>query len=307
MNLRQMRFVCEIVERDLSISRAAEALHTSQPSVSRQIQDLEQELGFAVFRRSRRRILGVTQRGSEVIRIARSMMQLSNELSRMSRDEEVDTGDLTIAASHAYAVYSLPAVVARFAQEFPNVKVVLRQSTPGSNAELVRRGEADVMISAKPLDPPADLVFLPCRQVQRLVLAPRSHPLARIRQLTLEQLARYPLITYDREYEAHSHITSAFAAAGLKPDIVLTATDVSVMKAYVKHGLGLAIVASIAYDAKEDASLCAKNASHLFEPNTIYVGLCRGAYLPSYVYKFISMFEPDLTMADVRRATTHAS
>ena len=303
MNLRQLRFVCEVVDQDLSISRAAVALHTSQPSVSRQIQELEDELGFAIFQRSRRRILEITPRGHEVLRIARSMQHLVGELNRLSEsDDEYSACELTIAASHAYARYSLPSVIEKFKHKFPNIRLVLRQSDPGSNAELVRKGQADLMISAKPVNLPSELVFLACRQVKRLVLAPRDHPIAHIKQLTYQDLARYPLITYDKAYEAYGHITHAFQEAGVEPDIVLTATDISLMKTYVLRGLGIAVVASLAYQADEDKELWAGDVTHLFGHNTTYVGLRHNAYMPSYVYKFIEMFEPTLTTVQVRKA-----
>jgi LysR family cys regulon transcriptional activator len=303
MTLRQLRFIREIVDRELSISRAAEALHTSQPSVSRQIQALEEELGFSIFRRSRRRILGITPRGEEVVRIARAIERLSDDLKRMGRDVDGDdSGDLTIAASHTHARYSLPDVIERFMQQYPQVKLVLRQGDPSSMADLLGRGEADLLISAKPVEPRADILFLPCRRVHRIILAPKSHPICSASRVTLKQLARYPLITYDKAYEAHGQVRRAFADAGLEPNIVLTATDIGVMKTYVERGMGLAIVASIAHRPSEDRPFCVLDAGHLFAPNTVHIGLRRDAYVPSYVYTFISMFEPGLTRAKVAAA-----
>ncbi len=303
MNLRQLRFICEIIEHDLNISAAAATLHTSQPSVSRQIRGLEDELGLTIFRRSKRRIFGLTPAGIEIAKVARSISRQALDLKRIRQDFTAPgKGDLTIAASHTYARYILPAIIESFVKTHPAVRVVLRQGDPASIAQLVRIGEADLLISAKPFQQIPGVLFLPCRRVHRILLVPRQHAICRAKQLTLAALAKYPLITYDKSFEAHAQITDAFGKARLTPNIVLTASDVDVMKTYVKRGMGLAIVASIAYDSIEDRSLQAIDARHLFASNMVNIGIRKEGYIPACLHDFISLFAPKLTPAVIDRA-----
>ncbi|MCX7136926.1 MAG: CysB family HTH-type transcriptional regulator [Proteobacteria bacterium] len=303
MKLQQLRFLCEIVDRELSISNAAAALHTSQPSVSRQIQALEKELGVAVFARSRKRILGLTKPGIEVLQIARRMVRDAENLSQVGNEFTAkDSGDLVITTSHTHARYVLPSVIKKFAAEYPKVRVILRQGNPTQIAEWASSGDADLSISSEPIRPIPNLVLLPCYDHPKVVLTPLKHPLLGKRALTIEELARSPLITYDSEFATHAQVMRAFESRQLKPNIILSATDVDVMKTYVKHGMGVAIVASLAYDAKEDRALRSIDARHLFESNKIYVGIRRHSYLRGYVFRFIRLFSPKLTREIVERA-----
>ena len=229
MKLQQLRFLCEIVDRELSISNAAAALHTSQPSVSRQIQALEKELGVAVFARSRKRILGLTKPGIEVLQIARRMVRDAENLSQVSNEFTAkDSGDLVITTSHTHARYVLPSVIKKFAAEYPKVRVILRQGNPTQIAEWASSGDADLSISSEPIRPIPNLVLLPCYDHPKVVLTPLKHPLLGKRALTIEELARYPLITYDSEFATHSQVMRAFESRQLKPNIILSATDVDV-------------------------------------------------------------------------------
>lgn len=303
MNLRQLRFLQQIVECGLNFSTAAAALHTSQPSVSRQIRDLEEELGVLIFRRSKRRILGVTPAGAEVLKLAQSMSRQALDLKRIKNDFPfTGNGDLTIAASHTHARYSLPDIIEKFMKMHPQVHLMLRQGDPESIARLVQSGEADLLISSKPVHPPPDILFLPWRRVARVILAPKKYRAPRTRPLTLNELARYPLIMYDRNFEVDAQVMRAFAEKKLTPNVVLTATDVDVMKTYVKRGLGLAIVGATAYDPKEDRLLRMINAQHLFPEFEINIGVRKNSYVPPYVYDFISLVAPQLTRAVIERA-----
>jgi LysR family cys regulon transcriptional activator len=303
MTLQQLRYVCEIVDRGYSVSRAASALHTSQPSMSRQVQALEKELGVAIFARSRRRMLGLTPPGEEAVAIARKVIRDTEGLAHVGRDYHArESGSLVVTTSHTHARYVLPRVIRAFTARYPKVRVTLRQGNPTQVAQWVGAGEADLLICSSATRHVSGLVLLPCYDQHKIVLAPRDHPLVRARRLTIDALARHPLITYDSDFPTHSQVMRAFAKAGREPNVILSATDVDVMKTYVKSGLGIAIIAALAYDPKEDRGLKAVDARHLFESNKIYVGIRRGAYLRRYALDFIGMFAPQITAATVQAA-----
>ncbi|HYC46476.1 MAG TPA: LysR substrate-binding domain-containing protein [Burkholderiales bacterium] len=307
MQLKQLLFLREIVDRKFSVSEAAAALHTSQPSVSRQVQALEDELGVTVFVRGKKRFLGLTKPGVEIIRIARRVLRDTDSLRTVGREYGAhEGGSLTISTSHTQARYVLPRVIQAFAEQHPSVNVTLRVGTPAQTVEWVHDGEADLSISAESARVPSDVVLLPCYDQHKIVVVPRGHPLLSVSPLTLEALSEYPLITYDRQYLTSSVIARAFEARNLKPKIVLSATDVDVMKTYVKSGLGVAIVVELAYDKAEDETLCAIDARHLFSPSRISIGVARNSYLRSYVFDFIRLFSPALTRAVVERAISEA-
>lgn len=295
MNLRQIRCLVQVVESGLSISRASAALHTSQPSVSRHILALEDELGYTLFERSRKRLTALTAAGTQAVRVARALLREAENLKAIGRDrDEHAPRAITIAASHTHARYSLPPVIQAFRARYPRVKLVLRQGEPGLITRWVANGEADLSISAEPGNASPDVAFFRCHDYHRVVLVPRRHPLLKRQRLTLKALAGYPLITYESTFRVYQQITDVFAAEKLEPEYVLSATDVDVMKTYVKAGLGIAIVNSLAYEPQEDRALRAIDARHLFPPVTMKLGLRRGAYLTGYVYDFIALFAPHL-------------
>ncbi|MBI3067429.1 MAG: LysR family transcriptional regulator [Betaproteobacteria bacterium] len=303
MNLQQLRFVCEIVSKGLSISKAAVALHTSQPSMSRQIQALEKELGVVIFSRSKRRILGLTKLGAEVHAVANKVVQQTESLRHIGDDFlSKDSGSLVVATSHTHARYVLPKVVQQFIRLYPKVRVTLRQGNPTQVAQWVSARQADLSICASPIQDVPNLALLPCYDQHKIVLIPHKHPLSRRTRLTIEALARYPIITYESDFSTHSQVMRAFAKAGQEPNVILIATDVDVMKTYVKCGLGIAIVAAVAYDPEEDRELRAIGARHLFDSNKIYVGIQKHTYLRAYALDFIKLFHPGMTREKVQTA-----
>lgn len=303
MTLQQLRFVCEIVEQGLSISKAAAALSTSQPSMSRQIQTLEKELRVNIFIRSKRRILGLSKAGTQVHAVAQRVVREINSLRGAGPDFLAsDSGTLLVTTSHTHARYVLPKVLQQFNRQYPRVRVTLRQGNPTQVAEWTVSGEADLSICSKPTREVEGLALLPCYDQHKIVLTPSRHPLLRVTTVTLEALAAYPLITYDTDFTTHSQVMRAFAKLDLEPNVILSATDVDVMKAYVKCGLGVAIMAKLAYNAKEDRGLSALDARHLFESNKIYVGIQKHSYLRPYVVDFIKLFSPTLTREKIEAA-----
>lgn len=308
MTLQQLRYLCEVANRDLNISRTAHALHVSQPGLSRQLQRLEQELGVELFVRNSKRLVRLTDAGSRIVGLAQRTLEDARNILDFARESsDESSGDLTIATTHTQARYALPDVIRRFSRQYPKVRVSLRQGTPAEVSQLVLSGNADISLAAETVDPVPGLVLLPCYRLPRIVLAPARHPLLRARPLTLEKLARYPLITYDFAFIARSKIVRAFEAKGLKPNVVLNAIDADVIKTYVEFGLGIAVLPRMAFDPKRDKGLRSIDACHLFEPNTIQFGIRQNHYLRGYTYAFIEMFARHLTRARVEQAIREAA
>lgn len=308
MTLQQLRYFAEVVRQDLNISKAAHALHLSQPGLSRQLQLLEHELEVELFVRNRKRLVRLSPAGSEIHRLTERTLESARNIREAAREHAGEHhGALTIATTHTQARYALPEVIRRFAQRYPHVKLSLRQGTPADVSHLVASGAADLSIATEPLQPPPDLVLLPCYKLERVVLTPVGHPLLKLKRLTLEKLAAFPLITYDYAFIGRSKTVGAFEARGIEPNIVLNAIDADVIKTYVESGLGIAIIPDMAYDRRRDKHLRAVDASHLFQPNTIHVGIRRNHYLRAYTYAFIEMFAPHLKRAAVEKAITEAA
>ena len=296
MKLQQLRYICEVARHNLNLSNAAEALFTSQPGISKQIRSLEEELGVDIFVRHGKRVVAVTEPGKAILDIARRMLKDVENLRQVGEEfTEEDNGHLTIATTHTQARYALPHVIQRFTKRYPGVRLSLRQGSPTQISELVTSGEADIAIATEAIELYEDLVMLPCYEWNRCVLVPPGHPLLKAKKLTLEAIVSFPIITYDFAFTGRSRINQAFAEKGLTPNVVLTAIDADVIKTYVELGLGIGIVAMMAYDPKRDTHLRAMDASHLFEPSTTRIGIRKNSYLRGYTYEFIEMFAPHLT------------
>ena len=303
MKLQQLRFLREVAERNLNITEAAEALHTAQPGVSKQIRLLEEELGITIFVRAGKRITSVTEPGLQVIAMAKQVLEASENLKRASKDfTSRDSGQLTIATTHTQASYVLPPIVTQFAKRYPKVRLSLKQGDPKQVAEMVLAGQADMGIATESLSEHKDLVSLPCYEWNRAVVAPAGHPILKVKQLTLERLAQEPIVTYDPHFTGRSKIDQAFAKAGLEANIVLSALDSDVIKRYVAIGLGVGIIAQMAYDKEWDRQLRLIDAAHLFEPSVTRIAFRRNGFLRLFHYDFVEMFAPKLTRLIVEAA-----
>ncbi len=303
MRLQQLRFLCEITRQNLNLSKTAESLHTSQPGISKQIQLLEEELGVDIFVRNGKRIVKITPPGEAIIAIAERMLQDAENLKSVGQEfNNQASGTLTIATTHTQARYALPPVIKRFTERYPNVKLILRQGNPMQIATLVSSGEADLAIATEAIELFHELVMLPCYQWNRCIVVPPDHPLLANPILTLESVAQYPIVTYDFAFTGRSKINRAFEVRGLNPNVVLTAIDSDVIKTYVELGLGIGILANMAFDPLRDQQLRSIDASHLFEPSTTRVGISRNGYIRGYSYDFIVMFAPHLTHDVVKSA-----
>lgn len=295
MNLHQFRFVREAVRQNFNLTEAAKALFTSQPGVSKAIIELEEELGIDIFARHGKRIRGLTEPGRAVLRSVELIMTEIESLKRIGNEFAAqDTGSFTIATTHTQARYSLPKVVQAFAQRYPKVRLSLLQGNPRQVGDMVLRDQADIGIATEAIAEVDGLVSMPCYQWEHVVVVPPEHPLLKSRSLTLEEIAAYPLITYDAAFAGRNKIDQAFSLRSLKPDVLLEAIDADVIKTYVELGMGVGIIAGMAYDAERDTGLRAIPAGHLFGTNVSRVALKQGAYMRSYVYTFIELLAPTM-------------
>jgi LysR family cys regulon transcriptional activator len=307
LNFQQLRSMRETVRQGFNLTVVADVLHTSQPGVSRQIRELENELGIEIFVRAGKRLTGLTPPGATVLPIVERLLHEADNLRRAGDEfASQGRGTLTIAATHSQARYALPPAVRDFSAAHPDVTLHLHQGSPKQVAELLLAGEADIGVATEALAGYAELAALPCYQWTHSVVVPPGHALAEDAKsgvsLTLARLAQFPIITYEPGYTGRSHIDDAFRRQGLNLNLVLSAMDADVIKTYAELGMGVGIIAAMAYDDERDARLHAIDARHLFASNMTRLAVKRGAFLRGYVYEFIRSFAPPLTRDLVDRA-----
>jgi LysR family cys regulon transcriptional activator len=303
MNLQQLRYLNEIVKNDLSISAAAATLYTSQPGISKQIKLLEEELGIDIFVRNGKRLAALTDPGKVIAAVAARMLLDAANLKQVGQEfKDQQVGELTIATTHTQARYALPPVVKQFIRHYPEVKLGLHQGNPTQIAEQVLSGEADIGIATESLALYDELVTLPCYEWHHCVVVPPKHPLLLEKRLTLKKLAQYPIITYDFAFTGRNKINQAFNEAGITPNIALTAIDADVIKTYVELGMGVGIVAQMAFVPERDKKLKMIDAGHLFEASTTRIAIRKNQYLRGFGYHFIELFAPHLTRKIVSQA-----
>ncbi len=296
MNLQQFRFLREAARHKFNITLAARALHTSQPGISKAIIELESELGVPILARQGKRILGVTPPGQQVLDAAERIMREVDDLKKMARDYVgAPSGTLRVATTHTQARYVLPPIVQQFAQRFPQVRLKLLQADPPTIVSMVTNGQADIGLATESLGEAAALASIPVYEWHHVAMVPPGHPLAKLQKmpgkLSLKDLARHPIVTYEMHFSGRSRIDAAFAAAGIEPSIVLEAIDADVIKTYVATGMGVGIVAGVAADPRTE-SLIVLPCGHLFGGNTTRLAVKRGAYLRGFVYSFIELLAP---------------
>jgi len=303
MNFQQLRSVRETSRRGFNLTEVANVLFTSQPGVSRQIRELEEELGVDIFERNGKRLTGLTEPGKSILPIIERLLVEAENLQRAGDEFSDQTrGTLSIATTHTQARYVLPEVVQQFRGSYPDVRIALQQSSPEHIAEWVLSGKADIGIATEGLSQFKDLVSFACYEWNHMIVVPEDHPLLNQHVLTLEELARYPLITYDQGFTGRSHIDAAFSHAGLRPDIVLTAMDSDVIQQYVSLGMGVGIIASMAAESGRSFGLRTLYGKHLFTPNVTRLAVRRGTYLRTYILDFIRAFAPSLSVDAIREA-----
>jgi LysR family cys regulon transcriptional activator len=303
MNFQQLRIMRETARCNFNLTEVANALLTSQSGVSKHVKDFEDELGLELFVRKGKRLLGLTEAGSEALAIIeRILVDVENLMQIGVRLADGEEGTLRIATTHTQARYTLPPVLAQFSQAFPHVRLVLHQANAKEIAAILLDGKADIGLATDTLENHAGLASFPYLQWEHAVVVPAGHPLERTGRLTVEALAEWPIITYDEGLSGRARIDDAFADAGVEPDIIITALDADVIKSCVELGLGVGIMAAMAFDAERDKGLRKLDCSHLFAPNTSSLAVRRGRYLRGYVYKFMGLCSPHLSEKKVRAA-----
>jgi len=303
VNLNQLRYIREVVRRGLNVSAAAEALYTSQPGVSKQIRQLEDELGLQIFVRSGKQFTHVTPAGQEIIAEAEKILLKVQNIRAIAQDyRDENSGSLSIATTHTQARHALPEVVAAFRQHHPRISLHMHQGTPMQIADMAARGEVDFAIATESMELFEDLVTLPCYRWNRSVVVPKDHPLTEVEPLTLQAIASYPIVTYVFGFTGRSKLDKAFERQKLEPQVIFTATDSEVIKTYVELGLGIGIIASMSFDAARDQNLTVLDASHLFDDSITNIGFRRGTYLRGYMREFMTLFAPHLSAEVIDRA-----
>ena len=308
MNLQQFRFVRETIRHSFNLTEAARSLYTSQPGVSKAIIEFEDELGVKIFERHGKRLKGLTKPGQAVSGVIDRIMREVDNLKKVSDEfAQRDEGALVIACTHTQARYLLPRVIPAFRARFPKVHVSLAEGNPEHLARLVLHEQADLAIATETLAETSGLVALPVYTWEHTLVVPPDHPLTELtssaaRSLSLEHLAQYPIVTYDRAFSGRRAIDAAFEQAGITPDIVLEAIDADVVKTYADIGLGIGIIAGVAFDPRRDKTLVGLPAGHLFGKHVTSVAIKRGVFLRDYVYTLLEMLAPELSRDVVAQA-----
>ena len=300
MKLHQLKYIHEVARQGFSVSAAAEALHTSQPGVSKQIQLLEEELKLQIFQRNGKRLTGITEPGKKILKLAASVIFELDNIKRVGDEFSKDaSGMLTIATTHTQARYKLPGAIQQFMQTYPQVKLNIHQGNPTQVTDWVATGEADVGIATESIGQEERLICLPCYEWNRSVVVPKGHDLEKQPLLTLQDIADLPLITYDFAFTGSTTVSKVFHDAGVTPNVVLTAIDADVIKTYVNLGLGIGLIANMAFDEKRDEGLVCLDCSHLFPQSTTHLGIRKDTFMRGYLYDFIGMLSPKFDRAAI--------
>ena len=295
MKLQQLRCIYEVVQNQFNISRAAESIHTSQPGVSKQIQLLEEEIGVQLFQRNGKRLSGLSEPG---IRVYESIVEIMREVKNIKNVsdeyERKDSGSFTIATTHTQARYKLPVVVESFVKKYPKINLNIHQGDPAQVTAQILNGEADVGIATESISLNDKIFCIPCYSWNRCLVMPKDHPLLRVKDINLNHLATYPMITYDYAFTGSTIVSKVFKEANIQPNIMLTAIDADVIKTYVSLNLGVGLIAEMAFDENKDKNLVSRDVSHLFPTSTTYIGIRQDTFIRGFTFDFIKMFTPHM-------------
>ncbi len=304
MKLQQLKYIVEVVNHNLNVSATAESLYTSQPGISKQVRLLEDELGIQIFERSGKHLTQVTPAGEEIVRISQEILARVESIKAVAGEHtHPEMGTLNISTTHTQARYALPDVIKGFTARYPKVSLHMHQGTPSQMSEAIAKGTANFAIATEALHLYQDAIMLPCYHWNRSIVVPKDHPLAKKDLVTIHDLAAYPLVTYVFGFTGRSELDTAFNREGLTPaSRWFTATDADVIKTYVRMGIGVGVIASMAVDEEQDRDLVAIDASHLFGASTTSIGFRRGTFLRSYMFDFMERFAPHLTRPVVEQA-----
>ena len=302
MKLQQLRCIFQIVQSEFNISKASEVLNTSQPGVSKQIKLLEDEIGIKIFQRNGKRLVNLTEPGELVLSSIETILHESNNIKVISEEYiEKDQGRFTIATTHTQARYKLPKVVEEFVKKYPKINLNIHQGNPSQVTDQIINGAADVGIATESINLSEDILTIPCYQWNRCIVMPKNHPLTEVRKITLEDLAAYPMITYDYAFTGSTIVSEVFKNANIEPNIMLTAIDADVIKTYVSLNMGIGLIAEMAFDASTDHPMVSRDVSHLFPLSTTYIGIRRENFLRKYTSDFIRMFIPKVSENELKK------
>lgn len=303
MNLQQLKIVIETAKQNFNLTEVANTLFTSQSGISKHIKDLEDELGIELFVRKGKRFLGLTEPGKELIQIAERMLLDAKNIKKLADQfSQSDHGQLTIATTHTQARYALPEVIRQFKNAFPKVHLAIHQGSPNEIVDMLKKGEADIGIATESISQIAELVTFPFYNWHHAIIVPKGHALENKKDVTLEEIADYPLVTYHEGFTGRKSIDEAFLKKNLSPDIVISALDADVIKTYVELDLGIGIIASMAYQKERDTKLSLVDSKNLFLNNTTHIAIRQGHYLRGYAYKFLELCSKDLNEAKIKSA-----
>lgn len=296
MKLQQLKYIWEVAHHDLNVSATAQSLYTSQPGISKQIRLLEDELEVEIFARSGKHLTRITPAGKKILTLAGEILDKTKIIKQVAQEfSNEKIGTLNVATTHTQARYVLPPVIKKFITMYPDVSLHMNQGTPQQISNMASEGVVDFAIATESLELFSNLIMMPCYNWNRSLIVPKGHPLTRLHEITLNDLASHPLVTYIFGFTGQSKLDDAFNEQQLIPKVVFTATDADVIKTYVKLGLGVGIIATMAYDHALDSDLILINANHLFQPSTTMIGFRPGTFVRSYMYEFITSFAPHLT------------
>jgi len=308
VKLQQLRYIWEVAHHDLNVSATAQSLFTSQPGISKQIRLLEDELGVEVFARSGKHLTHVTPAGEVILELAGEMLRKAESIKRVAQEFSNErSGTLSIATTHTQARYVLPGIIKEFINAYPEVSLNMQQGTPMQIAEMAADGVVDFAIATEALQLFSDLIMLPCYRWNRCIVVPKDHPLAQLDHVSLEAVAEHPIVTYTFGFTGRSKLDDAFSSRGLEPKVVFTAVDADVIKTYVRLGLGIGIIAGLAYDDAQDSDLVKIDAGHLFASSVTSLGFRKGTFLRGYMYDFIVELAPHLSREIVQEALSRSN
>ncbi len=303
MNLQQLKIIIETAKQNFNLTEVANTLFTSQSGISKHIKDLEDELGIELFVRKGKRFLGLTEPGKELIQIAERMLLDAKNIKKLADQfSQSDHGQLTIATTHTQARYALPEVIRQFKNAFPKVHLAIHQGSPNEIVDMLKKGEADIGIATESISQIAELVTFPFYNWHHAIIVPKGHALENKKDVTLEEIAEYPLVTYHEGFTGRKSIDEAFIKKNLSPDIVISALDADVIKTYVELDLGIGIIASMAYQKERDTKLSLVDSKNLFSNNTTHIAIRQGHFLRGYAYKFLELCSKDLNEAKIKSA-----
>ena len=302
MKLLQLRYIWEISKNDFNISVTAEKLSTSQPGISKHVKQLEDELGVEIFERNGKQLIQATPAGAELIKYAGSILSDVTNIKNFALDyQDTSRGSLVLATTHTQARYKLPKVVEEFVKKYPKINLNIHQGNPSQVTDQIINGGADVGIATESINLSEDIHTIPCYQWNRCVVMPKNHPLTEVRKITLEDLAAYPMITYDYAFTGSTIVSEVFKIANIEPNIMLTAIDADVIKTYVSLNMGIGLIAEMAFDASTDHPMVSRDVSHLFPLSTTYIGIRRENFLRKYTSDFIRMFIPKTSEKELKK------